>query len=281
MVDKASDPSADLSRGSYHIREAKPGTGVSFHPCTIAVGDPVRAQIIANEFLDDAELVAHHRGFDFYNGTYDDTPITVISHGIGGGSAGTYLKEAILLGSRYIIRVGTCSTLDPNVPLGAVGIVSGAVPLDQTVYNWVMPGFPCFADDRVMHWLRYYAHNERLDHVVGIGATTDCFDEGQGRLNPDGWILSHLRARHEDVIRLGVSFYEMEAATLFGLVRSNRFDIPADQLMAGCVLSVYGNRDKDTDTFIPEEDKVDAQRHAATVALKTLHKLWEHYPISR
>lgn len=90
-----------------------------FAKTVIMPGDPLRAKMIAEKFLDDAKLVNEVRGMLGYTGTYKGTPISVMGSGMGMPSIGIYSYE---LFTEYdvdnIIRVGSAGayvdTLDVN-----------------------------------------------------------------------------------------------------------------------------------------------------------------------
>ena len=78
-------------------------------------GDPLRAQRIARDFLDDATQVNGERGMLGYTGTFEGKPVSVQSTGMGCPSAAIVIEELITLGSTRLIRVGTCGGLQPQL----------------------------------------------------------------------------------------------------------------------------------------------------------------------
>lgn len=81
-------------------------------------GDPLRAQYMAEHFLDNPQLVNSIRSAFFYTGTYKGVPVTIGTSGMGFPSIGIYSYE---LFKEYdvdaIIRVGTCGAYSPNLKL--------------------------------------------------------------------------------------------------------------------------------------------------------------------
>ena len=59
----------------------------------IMPGDPVRAKLIADKFLEDAKLVSNVRGMNTYTGTYKGTKVTIMPSGMGIPSMGIYSYE--------------------------------------------------------------------------------------------------------------------------------------------------------------------------------------------
>jgi purine-nucleoside phosphorylase len=81
-------------------------------------GDPLRAQYIAENFLEDAKLVSKTRGIFYYTGLYKGKKISVGASGMGFPSIGIYSFE---LYTEYevetIIRIGTCGGYSSDVKL--------------------------------------------------------------------------------------------------------------------------------------------------------------------
>jgi purine-nucleoside phosphorylase len=81
-------------------------------------GDPLRAKYIADNFLQNVQLVSSTRNIYFFTGTYKDIPITVGASGMGCASIGIYSYE---LFTQYevdtIIRIGTCGAYTKKIKL--------------------------------------------------------------------------------------------------------------------------------------------------------------------
>ena len=90
-------------------------------------GDPLRAQYIAENFLEDARRVNDVRNMWGFTGTYRGQPVSVQAHGMGIPSASIYTEELITqFGVRRVIRVGSCGTTHPDVQLRDIVIAMGA-----------------------------------------------------------------------------------------------------------------------------------------------------------
>lgn len=90
-------------------------------------GDPLRAQYIAENFLDDARRVNDVRNMWGFTGTYEGRPVSVQGHGMGIPSASIYTEELIThYGVKRVIRVGSCGTSHPDVQLRDIVIAMGA-----------------------------------------------------------------------------------------------------------------------------------------------------------
>jgi len=97
-------------------------------------GDPGRAKQIA-ERLDGFEVIAQHREFHSYRGTYQGTPIAVISTGIGSPSA------AIIAGGLAgALHATWCIRFRANHVVSGIGInilIFGlALFITSAVWNW-------------------------------------------------------------------------------------------------------------------------------------------------
>ncbi|MAD91558.1 MAG: purine-nucleoside phosphorylase [Gammaproteobacteria bacterium] len=98
-----------------------------FAETVLMPGDPLRAQYIANTYLDKVQLVTNVRNMLGFTGEYKGKKISVMSHGMGIPSASIYCTELIKdYKVKRIIRVGSCGTSHPSVGLRDVVIAMGA-----------------------------------------------------------------------------------------------------------------------------------------------------------
>lgn len=106
-----------------HIN-AEPG---DFADTVLMPGDPLRAQYIADKYLDGARRVNDVRNMLGFTGRYRGRAISVMAHGVGIPSASVYCHELITeYAVRRIIRVGSCGTVLPEVKLRDIVIAMGA-----------------------------------------------------------------------------------------------------------------------------------------------------------
>ena len=106
-----------------HINAA-PG---DFADTVLMPGDPLRAQYIADTFLDDARRVSDVRNMWGFTGTYKSRPVSVMAHGMGIPSASIYTHELIThYDVKRVIRVGSCGTTHSDVKLRDIVIAMGA-----------------------------------------------------------------------------------------------------------------------------------------------------------
>ena len=84
----------------------------------IMPGDPLRAKYIAENFLDDYELVNDVRNMFAYTGNYKGHKITVMASGMGMPSMGIYSYELYkVYNVENIIRIGSCGGYIPELNL--------------------------------------------------------------------------------------------------------------------------------------------------------------------
>ena len=220
-------------------------------PTIITVGDQDRVAAIS-KYFDVIEHKVENREFFTHTGRIGNTPITVLSTGIGTDNIDivfnelhaltaidfnklTYLKEPKSLD---IIRLGTSGALIPAIPLDTVLLTEYAIGLEglmnfypydkseielameknmlaclQTNFSFIKP-YACKASDKLINQFKE-------DMYLGITATCQGFYHPQGRsISNDAHfnsILADLKAwkTNEKVI----TNFEMETAGILGLAR--------------------------------------------------------------
>ena len=177
-----------------------------FAPSILLPGDPLRAQHIAENFLEDAKLVNEVRNMLGYTGTYEGIPVSVMGTGMGIPSASIYATELITeYGVERLIRVGSCGGILPSVELRDVVLAIGACT-DSGV-NRVRYGgydFSATADFSLLRAAADAAESRGIAVKVGNVHSADLF------YNPDPVAFDRMEA-------MGVLAVEMEAAGLYGV----------------------------------------------------------------
>jgi purine-nucleoside phosphorylase len=177
-----------------------------FAPSILLPGDPLRAQHIAENFLEDAKLVNEVRNMLGYTGTYEGIPVSVMGTGMGIPSASIYAAELITeYGVERLIRVGSCGGILPSVELRDVVLAIGACT-DSGV-NRVRYGgydFSATADFALLRAAADAAQSRGIAVKVGNVHSADLF------YNPDPEAFDRMEA-------MGVLAVEMEAAGLYGV----------------------------------------------------------------
>lgn len=81
-------------------------------------GDPLRAKMIAETYLEDFRLVNSVRNILAYTGTYKGKKVTIFASGMGNPSMGIYSYELYkFYDVEEIIRVGTCGSYQKELNL--------------------------------------------------------------------------------------------------------------------------------------------------------------------
>jgi len=93
----------------------------------IMPGDPLRAKMIAEKYLENVKLVNKVRNIYAFTGTYKGKEITVMASGMGMPSIGIYSYELYnMYDVENIIRVGSAGSYSPNLNLYDVMLADSA-----------------------------------------------------------------------------------------------------------------------------------------------------------
>ena len=107
----------------------------------IMPGDPLRAEFIANTYLDDVVQFNNVRGMKGFTGTYNGKRVSVMGSGMGMPSMGIYSYELFNdYGVERIVRVGSCGSAFPEYDVYTV-ILSEESYSDSS-YIEMMSGTP-------------------------------------------------------------------------------------------------------------------------------------------
>lgn len=92
-----------------------------FADVVLMPGDPMRAKLIAETYLEDLVQVNQVRGILGYTGTYQGKRVSVMASGMGMPSIGIYSYELFsVYGVKAIIRIGSAGSYVPELALGDV-----------------------------------------------------------------------------------------------------------------------------------------------------------------
>jgi uridine phosphorylase len=197
-------------------------------------GDPERVPIITDQW-DDHAAVAEHREYRTATGTYEGTPISVTSTGIGAPSAAIAVEELARVDAETLIRVGSCGAIQADIDVGDLVIARGAVRQEGTSDEYVREAYPAVADHAVVAALIAAAEDLGYDYHVGLVASTDSFYAGQSRPGFGGFEASGSADRIAALQAANVDAFEMEASAILTLASLYG-------LRAGAVCAVYANR---------------------------------------
>jgi DeoD family purine-nucleoside phosphorylase len=183
-----------------HLR-AEPG---DYAPNVLCPGDPRRAAYIAETFFDPgARCVNEERGMLGFTGTFDGSPISVQTTGMGCPSAGIVFEELIMLGVTRLVRVGTCGGLLDAMSMGDTVIGISATAEDATPLRYAqMPGYAPTATFTLAETAARLARESGATVHVGPIVTSGVF------YDPDPTTFARWK-------RLGHLGVEMEAAMMY------------------------------------------------------------------
>jgi uridine phosphorylase len=256
MSGKSSELILDAEGRPYHIG-AGPGELSRY---ILLVGDPDRAGRAA-DMLSSVRVRRRNREFVTVTGASEEREVTVMSTGIGCDNMEIAVVEICqVVPDPVIIRVGSSGALQKDIDTGTLVISTAAVRLESTSLHFVPEGYPAAADHRVVRALERAAAG--VPHRTGITASGSGFYGAQGRDVPG--FPPRRPGLLDDLARLNVLNFEMEASTLFTLASVRGFP-------AGCVCAVFANRPRGE--FIAEGEKPGAEERALTVGLGALHLL--------
>jgi uridine phosphorylase len=256
MPGDSEDPNDEVQ---YHV-ELSPGDVAD---AVLLPGNPERLDKIT-PLWDDHDEVAHHREYRTATGSYDGTPISVTSTGIGSPSAAIAVEELARIGVDTFIRVGSCGALQAEMEPGDLVITRGAVRQEGTSDEYVREDYPAVADTEVVSALVAAAERLGHDYHVGLTMSSDSFYAGQGRPGFEGFEAAGSDDLIQELKDANVANVEMEASAILTL--ANVYG-----LRAGAVCSVFANRE--TGEFLTEGESNAAE--TASLAVHLLAKMDE------
>jgi len=140
-------------------------------------GDPLRAQFIADKFLENAKEITRVRGMLGFTGTYKGKPVTVMGSGMGMPSIGIYSYE---LFTHYdvdgIIRIGSAGGYKDSLKLFDVVLVTEAY--SESTFARTQNGYPdsrIKPDGELCQRIRASAGKLGYPLIEGVIHSTDVF----------------------------------------------------------------------------------------------------------
>jgi purine-nucleoside phosphorylase len=169
----------------------------------IMAGDPLRAKLMAEKFLDDAVQFNNVRGMLGFTGTYKGKRISVMGHGMGMPSIGIYTYELFnFYGVKTIVRVGSAGAIQTDLHLGDLVIAQGACTNSNYAAQYELPG--TFAPIGDFQLLRKAAEAcDRMGYAYKVGNV----------LSSD--VFYNENAHNDKWSAMGVLAVEMEIAALY------------------------------------------------------------------
>ena len=207
---------------------AAPG---DFAETVLMPGDPLRAQYIADTYLEDVRRVNDVRNMWGFTGTYQGEAVSVMAHGMGIPSASIYCTELITeYGVKRVIRVGSCGTSHPDVKLRDIVIGMGA-STDSAVNRMRFGGYDyaALASFDLVQKAVAAAERHEVRYHVGNIFSADLF------YTPDPEMF-------ETMAKYNVYGIEMEAAGIYPIAAENDAEALAictvsDDIPSGAALS--------------------------------------------
>ena len=171
---------------------------------TLMPGDPLRAQFIAETYLDAPKQFNAVRNMYGYTGTYKGMPVSVMGHGMGMPSVGIYAHELYnYYGVETIIRVGSAGALDESLELKDLVAAQAASTNSAYADQYRVPGtLAPIADFDLLRSAVEIAEAKGLPIRVGNVLSSDTFYNDNPEFN-DAWK------------KMGIYCIEMEAAALY------------------------------------------------------------------
>jgi len=173
-------------------------------------GDPLRAKMIAETFLENVEMFNDVRNMFGYTGTYKGRRISVMGSGMGMPSIGIYSYELFTqYGVENIIRIGSAGAYTDKIHLYDVVLVEGAY--SESSFAKTAFGYEeevLLPDSALTSRLEKAATDLNLPVVKGIIHSSDVFYRGENAVT-----FTQIEKEHHCV---GV---EMESFALFANAR--------------------------------------------------------------
>ena len=179
-------------------------TPEDFASTVLMPGDPLRAKLIAENYLEDAVLINNVRGIQGYTGTYKGKRVSVMASGMGMPSMGIYSYELFnFFGVNNIIRIGSAGALQNDIHVRDVVIAMGCSTDSNYAANYKIPGtFAPLCSYELLSKCIESAKELGVTYHVGNLLSTDVF-YGDDETANTTWA------------KMGVMAVDMEGAALY------------------------------------------------------------------
>ena len=174
-----------------------------FAETVLMPGDPLRAQFIAESYLENAELGNNLRGVQGYTGTWKGKRVSVMASGMGCPSIGIYSYELFnFYNVKNIIRIGSAGAISPDLKLKDIVIGMSAYTNSGYVDSLGFKGnlAPCCSF-------------ELLQKAVEAGKNLDCKVCCGPIFSSDVFYTEN--DQQAELWKYGILAVEMEAAALY------------------------------------------------------------------
>ena len=221
-----------------------------FAQTVLMPGDPLRAQYIAENFLDDARQVTGVRNMFGFTGTYKGKPVSIMASGMGIPSMSIYARELIVsYDVKNLIRIGTCGGISKDIKIRDVIFAQGA-STDSNVNRTRVRGydFAAIADFDLLEKGVQAARTLDIEAKVGNVFTTDTFYQADPTF-------------YEELDKLGIMAVDVETAGLYGVAAEYGANAMALFTVSDHVI---------TGEALPAEDRQNTFNEMVKIALESL-----------
>lgn len=212
-------------------------------------GDPLRAKLLADTYLENAVCYNQVRSMLGYTGTFQGKPVSVQGSGMGMPSMGIYCHELFhFYGVDTIIRIGSAGAVDPSLKIGDIVIAVSSCTTSNYAAQYHLPGsYAPTASFDLARRAAQFCEQKGFVYKAGTVLSSDWFyDQSQGL--PE-WQ------------KMGVLAVEMESAALY-------MEAARAKKQALCLLTVSDN--PFTGEAVPAEVRQNAFTQMMEVALSLI-----------
>lgn len=182
-----------------------------FAKTIIMSGDPLRAKLIAETYLDNVKEVTNVRGMLGFTGMYQSKQISVMGHGMGAPSAAIYFNELMTTYQvKNFIRVGSCGAISDDVKLKDLIVAIGASTdskMNRT--RFLDHDFAAVASFDLLQACHEQLQKTAIEYKVGSVFSSDLF------YRPDA-------SDYQVMAKNGVLGVEMEINALYSLAAEHQ-----------------------------------------------------------
>ena len=145
----------------------------------IMPGDPNRAKLIAEKYLENYKLVSDVRGIYSFTGTYKDKEVTIMASGMGMPSMGIYSYELFkFYDVDNIIRIGSCGAMVPELDMFDVILCNEVFTEGNYALTFASENCHIVKPSQTLNEKIFNtAKNKNQKLVVGNTVCTEVFDE--------------------------------------------------------------------------------------------------------
>ena len=183
---------------------------IGFGKTVLLPGDPLRAKLIAETFLEDRVLVNNVRGVNGYTGYYKGVKVSVMATGMGMPAMGIYSHELYnYFGVENIIRIGSAGSIQEHIKLYDLVIAQASCTDSNWASQFHIPGTfaPIASWELLTEAVKAAEAHGATYHVGNVNCSDIFYGDHEGV--PEG--LGQLYG----LKKMGVMALEMESAALY------------------------------------------------------------------